>query len=529
MKYILYARKSSEDKSKQILSLESQVNEMKKLATNLGLEIELVYTESKSAKLPNNRPIFLEMLKVIENSSSDYGIICWKIDRLSRNPIDSGKIQWLLQQGKIKAIQTSDRQYLPSDNVLLLNIEGGMANQYILDLSKNVKRGIQTKLEKGMWPNFAPIGYLNDGKGGIAVDTVRARYIKKIFKLYSTGNYTMKELANLMYESGFRSRTNLKYHKSKIYKLINDSFYCGLMQFHGKEYEGKHETLISRKLFSDCQKVMELKQHPKKKIEHFHFRGLMTCEKCGCLLTASRKKNKYVYYYCTNGRGGCSEHNHYLKEEEVIKQMSKVFDYMKVDEDEIEMMHANSLELLVNNNPDRREYLEAKRGLENELKRFENRKDELFNLLLDKSITKEEFETKEVAIKNEIKNFENSLKKLEDEQEVVLTAETLELTKKLFLSPKLMKKSFFQVSLDDKRKMLSKILWNSTIDNKKLAKVSFKEPFETLANCCVNSDIDNLRRGRDSNPGSTFTDDSFQDCSIRPLWHLSFSLKINTR
>jgi DNA invertase Pin-like site-specific DNA recombinase len=30
MKYILYARKSSEDKSKQILSLESQVGEMKK-------------------------------------------------------------------------------------------------------------------------------------------------------------------------------------------------------------------------------------------------------------------------------------------------------------------------------------------------------------------------------------------------------------------------------------------------------------------------------------------------------------------
>jgi uncharacterized protein YqgQ len=219
----------------------------------------------------------------------------------------------------------------------------------------------------------------------------------------------------------------------------------------------------------------------------------MTCAKCGCLLTATRKKNKYVYYYCTNGKGGCSEHNHYLKEDEVIKQMSKVFDYMKVDEDEIEMMHQNSLELLVNNNPDRREYLEAKRGLENELKRFENRKDELFNVLLDKSISKEEFETKELMIKNEINNFTKALKKLDDEQEVVLTAETLELTKKFFLSPKLMKKAFFKVNLDDKRKMLSKILWNSTIDNKKLAKVSFKEPFETLANCCVNDDIDNLR------------------------------------
>lgn len=502
MKYILYARKSSEDKSKQILSLESQVNEMKKLASNLGLVIDLVYTESKSAKLPNNRPLFAEVLKLIEsdNSVEGYGILCWKIDRLSRNPIDSGKIQWLLQQGKIKAIQTSDKQYLPSDNVLLLNIEGSMANQYILDLSKNVKRGIQTKIEKGLWPNFAPIGYLNDGKGGIVIDKIRAKYIKKIFKLYSTGNYTMKELANLMYAKGFRSRSDKKYHKSKIYKLINDSFYCGIMQFKGKEYEGIHETLISRKLFNDCQKVITQKQHPKKKQPFFHFRGLMTCEKCGCLLTACRKKKKYVYYYCTNGRGKCEEHNHYLKEEEVIKTLSGVFDNLVISEDEIEMMHHNSIELLINHNPDRQEYLEAKNNLLNEIKRQENRKDELFNLLLDKSITKEDYEAKESIIKKEVKDFNEALKKLENEQEVVLTEKDLELTKELFLSPKKMKKAFFKVSLDDKRKMLSQLLWNTSIENKKLAKINFKEPFDVLANCSENNDIDNLRRRRDLNP-----------------------------
>ena len=500
MKYILYARKSSEDKSKQILSLESQVSEMKKLAANLGLVIDLVYTESKSAKLPNNRPIFLKMVKLLENTKEDYGILCWKIDRLSRNPIDSGKIQWLLQQGKIKAIQTSDRQYLPSDNVLLLNIEGSMANQYILDLSKNVKRGILTKIEKGLWPNFAPIGYLNDGKGGIVVDRIRARYIKKIFKLYATGNYTMKELANLMYDKGFRSRGNVKYHKSKIYKLINDSFYCGIMRFHGKEYEGKHETLISKKLYADCQKVMTEKQHPKKKQPHFHFRGLMICAKCGCLLTATRKKNRYVYYYCTNGRGGCSEHNHYLTQKEVIKALSGVFDHLFINEDEVERMHDNSLELLINHNPDNQEYLESKNHLLNEIKKRENRKEELFNLRLDKKISPKDYESRETIIKNEIKDFNDALKKLENEQEVVLTKETLELTKKFFLAPKSMKKAFFKISLNDKQKMLNQILWNSEIANKKLAKINFKEPFEALANYAENPDIDKLRRGRDSNP-----------------------------
>ncbi len=107
------------------------------------------------------------------------------------------------------------------------------------------------------------------------------------------------------------------------------------------------------------------------------------------------QEEKYVYYYCTNGRGGCSEHNHYLKEDEAISALSEVFDKLVIDEDEIERMHDNTRELLINNNPERREYLEAKQGLENELRRYKNRKDELFNLLLDKTITKESYEERE--------------------------------------------------------------------------------------------------------------------------------------
>ena len=122
MKYILYARKSSEDKGKQILSLESQTTTMKKVAADLGLKIVKVFAESKSAKKPDNRPQFAEMIKMLESGKAN-GIICWKLDRLSRNPVDSGTIQWLLQQGIIKEIQTIEKRYLPEDNALIFNVE----------------------------------------------------------------------------------------------------------------------------------------------------------------------------------------------------------------------------------------------------------------------------------------------------------------------------------------------------------------------------------------------------------------------
>jgi len=148
IKYFIYARKSSESEDRQVQSIDDQVNRLKKLANDLNLDIKKTYTEAKSAKKPDNRPIFDEMIQRIENGEAE-GILCWQINRLSRNPIDSGKLSWLLQRGILKSIQTIDRQYLPEDNVLLFSVESGVANQYILDLSKNTKRGMLSKLEKG--------------------------------------------------------------------------------------------------------------------------------------------------------------------------------------------------------------------------------------------------------------------------------------------------------------------------------------------------------------------------------------------
>ena len=202
MKYILYARKSEEDKGRQVLSLESQTSVMQKLADDLGLDIVKVFTESKSAKKPDNRPQFTEMIRMLEQGEAN-AIMCWHTNRLSRNPIDSGKIHWLLQEGIIKEIKTSEKSYFPEDNVLIFSVESGMANQYIRELSKGIKRGIQTKLDKGDYPNYAKIGYVNDiSSKTIILDTERAKYIKRIFELYATGSHSIKEVANIIYQEG---------------------------------------------------------------------------------------------------------------------------------------------------------------------------------------------------------------------------------------------------------------------------------------------------------------------------------------
>ena len=293
MKYILYARKSSEDKGRQILSLESQVDTMQRIAEELGLTIAKVITESKSAKMPHNRPNFEEMLSLIERGEAS-GILCWKLDRLSRNPIDSGQIQWFLQQGTIQEIQTAERKYLPDDNALIFNVESGMANQYILDLSKNIHRGIKTKLEKGGYPNYAKIGYINDTIAKTVIpDKERTRYIRRAFELYATGSHSVKDVSDILFEEGFRSRGGHKYHKSKIHKILQDPFYYGTMYVHGKYYTGNHTPLISKELFDKVQDVFAEQNRSRYKKHFFPLRGFMTCDVCG--LPSYRHEEEGLY------------------------------------------------------------------------------------------------------------------------------------------------------------------------------------------------------------------------------------------
>lgn len=312
-KYFLYARKSSESEDRQVQSIDDQVDRLKKLASDLSLSIKKTYTEAKSAKKPNNRPLFDEMIQKIENGEAD-GILCWHLNRLTRNPIDSGKLSWLLQQGVLKSIQTIERQYLPSDNVLLFNVETGQANQYILDLSKDTRRGLLKKLNAGWQNGIAPLGYLNDKENKIIkTDPERFNLVRKMFDLMLTGNYTPPRILDMANnEWGFRTRKfkrigDCPLSRSGIYKIFTSLFYTGIIENNGIQYEGKHERMITLEEYDRVQMLLGREGKPRPKTHDFAFTGSMRCGVCGCLYTAetkikflkSGKINAHTYYHCT--------------------------------------------------------------------------------------------------------------------------------------------------------------------------------------------------------------------------------------
>ena len=337
MRYILYCRKSTDTEDKQVMSLDSQENEMRAFAEQYGLTISHILIESQSAKA-EGRPVFASLLSMIQAGEAD-GIICWKLDRLARNMADAGRVIDLLQRGVIKQIRTHDAVHLPTDNVLMLAVQLGMANQYIRDLSENVKRGNKTKLEQGGWPNKAPFGYRNDlATKQLVLDPPRSTAVARVFELYTTGRYAMNDIKRTLYVEGFRSESGTPIVKSTIERIIKNPFYMGVMLSNEKYYNGNHEPIISKSEYEQAQQVLAGTTRPKTQTLLFPLRGIIQCAFCGCQYTASLKKG-HEYYYCTNGKGICEAHSRYLRSEPATELVSEALSKVRIGEEMIEIMH----------------------------------------------------------------------------------------------------------------------------------------------------------------------------------------------
>ena len=307
MKYFLYVRKSTDVEDKQILSIEAQLIELRALARRDKLDITEEFVEKRSAKAPG-RPIFGDMMARIERGEAQ-GIICWKIDRLARNPVDGGQVQWHLQQGVIKHIQTHDRSHYPNDNVLMMSVELGMANEYIRQLAANTARGMRQKARQGIFPGLAPFGYWNDPRTKtIRVHKKNAALLREMFERYTNGTATLYDLSLFLEQSGVLSSGKKRVNVSRISFILQNSFYYGHFRYAGEVYEGKHEPLISKSLYDKATAVLRGRGRTLAvKTDPAPYCGLLRCGFCGMGITAELKKkhlkngdvHQYTYYRCT--------------------------------------------------------------------------------------------------------------------------------------------------------------------------------------------------------------------------------------
>ena len=110
-----------------------------------------------------------------------------------------------------------------------------------------------------------------------------------------------------------------------------------------------------------------------------------------------------------------------------------------------------------------------------------------------------DYETKKTTLNNESAELETNLHELEN-RTGHHKQNTLELIKEAFLEPKNMRKKFLLLKPSQQRDTLTTLLWNANLKNKKIANISFKQPYDELSKIENKSDFLQVRRRRDSNP-----------------------------
>ena len=412
-KFFLYARKSTDVEDKQILSIESQIAELRAFAKQENICVVEELVEKQSAKIPG-RPIFSEMMRRIEKGEAS-GILAWHPDRLARNSVDGGQIIYLLDCGRLTTLKFPGFWFENnSQGKFMLSIAFGQSKYYVDSLSEVTKRGLRQKVRRGEYPSLAPFGYLNDVRTKTVVpDKNKAKFVKQAFELYSKGNSRLEDISNFLAQQGILTRGGKSFKRDKISSMFSNPFYYGYFRYTGELYPGIHEPIIAKKLFDKVQEILKQRSKPKRKEKiPKAFTGLLRCGECEKMVTAEIQKG-HIYYRCTKKSQNYRCQQPFIREEDLNRQLTVMMQKVSLRQDwaewmlnklkEEEKLSAQSCFAFVQENQSKIKNLKLKLQL-------------LLDSFLDQVVERESYLPKKSEMLSKIKTLEEQTIRFEQKQ-----------------------------------------------------------------------------------------------------------------
>lgn len=477
MKTIIFCRVSSKEQEVEGFSLAAQEKLLTEYAEGHTLEIAKVFTLSETASGEKQRENFDKMLEYTRKHNIP-SIVCEKVDRLTRNLKDAVSMnEWLKENFERQVHFVKENVVLnnesKSNEKFIWNIKISVAQYYIDNLSEEVRKGQAQKIREGWLPTKPPTGYKTIGEQGHKIhvlDEQKAPLVKRMFELYATGEVSLKRLTERMADEGLRGYTNGKLGKSRIHQLLTDIFYIGKMRWNNEVYEGKHEALIDAELFQKVQTTLKSKTTPKYRKHFFLLQGLIKCAGCQGKITWEIQKG-IVYGHCNHYRA--CEQKTWAKEKEVEEQLGQAFDKLQIKNARLidwirkALKEAHKEETSYNDT--------AISELNKSLERIQRRMDNLYQDKLDEVITRMKYDSLFKQFTEEKNGITQAIQKHSQ-----ASTKYQELGVSLYELSQKAKELYLRAERDDKRKLLSLVFDNLTLDEGALG-FDFTTPFKLLS------------------------------------------------
>ncbi len=322
LKYVVYLRKSTEEKGKQIRSIPDQKKECLEYAKREGINVKDIVVETRSAKESGTRPYFKKMLEDLKTGKYN-AILAWHPDRLARNMKDAGEIIDFLDRDYIRDMKFVSFTFSnDTSGKLLLGITFAMSKEYSDKLSDNVTRGNTRKMEEGKIVSFIPKGYYKDSRDFPRPDGVAFEVISNAFRMRLEGE-TMESIAKSLNTQALLVNKTAEnklgvYRKQQVMRMLENPFYAGVY-LHGEKIEilgngydfkpiitPEEYLLINKKTGEKSGKLKRVLRFFKKEgVKADLLRQCVLCAECGHTMSAgimTKKTNKGIenrfHYRC---------------------------------------------------------------------------------------------------------------------------------------------------------------------------------------------------------------------------------------
>jgi site-specific DNA recombinase len=462
---VIYARVSSREQQQEGYSIDAQLRLARSFASKNGFEVVQEFVEIESAKSSGRRE-FGNMVEFFRQSKTCRTILVEKTDRLSRNFEDQVLLNKLDLEIHFVKTGTVLSKNAKAQTKFMHGIELVSSKYYVDNLREDVLKGMREKARQGSYPGRAPYGYINNrGTRAIEIHPQKGEIARYVFERYATGQYSLVALSK-----DVRHRWGTRISKTNLHKMLTNPFYIGQFKWQGRTYDGTHPTLISSDLYTRAQAVLHGHNRPKYRKHDIAFRGLLTCAHDDCTVTAELKKNKYVYYRCSGGRGPCELPR--FREEEIIERLGSVLRNVSIPSDV-----ARSIEeaLQREQNEMRKRATAEQARVERELDALHRRMDAAYDDKLNGTISDEFWQRKQAEWESEsarLKGLISELKENTIDDRLLDMRRILELAQRahyLYLTRK----------PAEQAELLKKVLLNCSIDAVSLYP-TYRKPFDMI-------------------------------------------------
>jgi site-specific DNA recombinase len=266
------------------------------------------------------------MLKYLKREQIDF-VVVHKLDRLARNRSDDVAITAAIAASGARLVSVTENIDETPSGILLHGIMSSIAEFYSRNLANEVLKGTQQKFKAGGTVTLAPPGYLNvrkvlEGREVrlVELDEERAPLIRWAFEAYSTGEWTLSQLALELETRGLtqrptRKRASRPFPANKLHEILRNRYYIGYVRYRGVEVPGTHPALTGDATFAKVQAVLEdHRTSGERSYRRQHYlTGSLRCARCMSRMGygVSRGKNgePYAYFFCLgrhSGRTDCT-------------------------------------------------------------------------------------------------------------------------------------------------------------------------------------------------------------------------------